>query len=182
MARLQTKYVCQECGNESPQWMGKCPECDAWDSFTEEVTLKEKAGSPGAPIGRTGSSSARGIVPSGSGAPTPITQVEMTEHARLVTEIGEFDRVLGGGIVPGGLMLVGGDPGIGKSTLLTQVVHAVGQKSGTALYVSGEESAQQIKLRSARLGANTPNFLVSVETEIGIILHHLRDSPKAGCD
>src|SRR5689334_17306622 len=141
MARLQTKYVCQNCAYESPQWMGRCPECDAWDSFTEEVTLKERGGaaagrqSVGRPV----------IVQGGAGAPTPITHVEMTAHDRLVTGIGEFDRVLGGGIVPGGLILVGGDPGIGKSTLLTQVVHAVGEMAGTALYVSGEESAQQIK-------------------------------------
>lgn len=177
MARLQTRYVCQSCAYESPQWMGRCPECDAWDSFSEEVTLKEKAGSVSGDARRA----ARTAVPgtSGAGAPTPITRVEMTDHDRLVTGIGEFDRVLGGGIVPGGLMLVGGDPGIGKSTLLTQVVHSVGEKFGAALYVSGEESAQQIKLRSARLSANTANFLVSVETEIGLVLRHLETTrPK----
>ncbi len=177
MARLQTKYICQACAYESPKWMGRCPECDAWDSLTEEVTLREKAG--GAASGARQAAARTGIVPSGAVAPIPITQVEMTDHERLVTGIGEFDRVLGGGIVPGGLMLVGGDPGIGKSTLLTQVVHAVGHKFGPALYVSGEESAQQIKLRSARLNADTPNFLVSVETEIGLILHHLETTrPK----
>ncbi len=171
MARLQTRYVCQSCAYESPKWMGRCPECEAWDSFTEEVTLSEKAGGPAA---RAKQAAARsGIVAGGAGAPIPITQVEMADQERLVTGIGEFDRVLGGGIVPGGLMLVGGDPGIGKSTLLTQVVHAVGQRFGAGLYVSGEESAQQIRLRSARLNAETPNFLVSVETEIGLILHHL---------
>ena len=125
MSRLQTKYVCQNCGIESTKWMGKCPECEAWDSFVEEVTVKEKAGG----IGKSGGSglgggfgggsgnSGRAIVAS-SGAPIPITQVEAIAHARLSSGIGEFDRVLGGGIVPGGLMLVGGDPGIGKSTLL----------------------------------------------------------------
>src|SRR5437588_9047190 len=148
MARLQTKYICQACAYESPKWMGRCPECDAWDSFTEEVTLREKAG--GAAAGAR-QAARLGIVPSGAGAPTPITLVEMADHARLETGLGEFDRVLGGGIVPGGLILVGGDPGIGKSTLLTQVMHAVGQRFGAGLYVSGEESAQQIRLRSARL-------------------------------
>ena len=175
--------------------MGKCPECEAWDSFVEEVTVKEKAGA----IGKSGGgglgggfgssgNTGRGMVPT-SGAPIPITQVEAIAHARLSSGIGEFDRVLGGGIVPGGLMLVGGDPGIGKSTLLTQVAACIasgktssvgaetrGPAAGTpanVLYISGEESAQQIKLRSARLGAETPNFLISVETEIGIILHHL---------
>ncbi|HLJ55694.1 MAG TPA: ATPase domain-containing protein, partial [Chthonomonadaceae bacterium] len=168
MARLQTKYVCQSCAFESTKWMGRCPECEAWDSFVEEVTLREKAGAgvrsgAGAPI----------LAARGAGAPTPITQIEMADHSRLLTGIAEFDRVLGGGIVPGALMLVGGDPGIGKSTLLTQVVDAIGRSVGPGLYVSGEESPQQIKMRSARLNADTPGFLVSAETEIGLILHHL---------
>ncbi len=188
--------------------MGKCPECEAWDSFIEEVSVKEKAGAGGKPgLGGGmggggfggGGAAARAIVAS-SGAPIPITQVEAIAHARLSSGIGEFDRVLGGGIVPGGLMLVGGDPGIGKSTLLTQVAACVASGVGCrvpgvgdadsaeaiqtsskpetrnpkpVLYISGEESAQQIKLRSSRLGAETPHFLISVETEIGIILHHL---------
>ena len=135
--------------------------------------MKEKAGSVSTPRSQT---LGRGIVPSGIGTPIPITDVEMIEHQRLLTGIGEFDRVLGGGIVPGGVMLVGGDPGIGKSTLLTQVVHTVSTKSGAALYISGEESAQQIKLRSARLGAINPQFLVSVETDVAMILHHLHST------
>lgn len=191
MARLQTRYLCQTCGYESAKWMGKCPECDSWDSFVEEVTLKEKPGAPGKPAGGFGAvdMSARGIVPTGGGTPVPITQVEMTALERLSTGIGEFDRVLGGGVVPGGLILVGGDPGIGKSTLLTQVAARVaapqaGKAGGkkaeeeseegkTVLYISGEESAQQIKIRSARLSAETPHFLISVETEISLILRHL---------
>ncbi len=191
MTRLQTRYLCQTCGYETPKWMGKCPECDAWDSFVEEVTVREKAGAPGKPSSGAGNGMARGIVPNGGGMPTPITQVETTALERLSTGIGEFDRVLGGGLVAGGLILVGGDPGIGKSTLLTQVAARVAApQSGkaankkavqtgeeaegrTVLYISGEESAQQIKLRSARLNAETPRFLVSVETEIGLILHHL---------
>ena len=194
MARLQTRYLCQSCGYESPKWMGKCPECDSWDSFVEEVTVKEKPGTVGKPSGGFGASdmSSRGIVPSGAGMPVPITEVAMTALERLSTGIGEFDRVLGGGLVPGGLILVGGDPGIGKSTLLTQVAARVaapqaGKTAGrkqtaeekdvedghTVLYISGEESAQQIKLRSARLNAETPRFLISVETEISLILRHL---------
>jgi DNA repair protein RadA/Sms len=180
--------------------MGKCPECDAWDSFVEEVVLKEKAGAVGRASGVSGGAAARAIVPGGSGVPIPITEVEMTAQARLSTGIGEFDRVLGGGIVPGGLILVGGDPGIGKSTLLTQVAACIAgpamktsplalnaqrptpnaleqereeEGNRAVLYISGEESARQIKLRSARLGAESPQFLVSVETEIGVILHHL---------
>ncbi len=207
MARLQTRYLCQTCGYESAKWMGKCPECEAWDSFVEEVVMKEKPGAVSKVGGLGGSASARAIVPGGSGTPVPITQVEMTAQARLSSGIDEFDRVLGGGIVPGGLILVGGDPGIGKSTLLTQVAACVAGAAShppretsapspllrkergevgallaalsvedgnrSVLYISGEESAQQIRLRSARLQAESPQFLVSVETEIGVILHHL---------
>ena len=174
MARIQTRYVCQNCGHESPKMLGRCPECEEWNSFVEEVSIKEKPGGIGVSGGSRGAAShSLSIIPGGAGSPIAITQVETIEQKRLVTEIGEFDRVLGGGIVPGGVMLVGGDPGIGKSTLLTQVVHAVGKKAGRALYVSGEESAEQIKLRSARLQAESPEFLISVETDIGLILHYL---------
>ena len=193
MARLQTRYICQNCGYESAKWMGKCPECDAWDSFVEEVTLKEKPGAVGKAGGLGGGLAlGRAIVPASGAAPVPITEVEAAAQERLSSGIGEFDRVLGGGIVPGGLILVGGDPGIGKSTLLTQVAYCVASgsqegkppaeespDSGSVLYISGEESAQQIKLRSARLGAETPRFLISVETEIGIILHHLEATRPA---
>src|SRR5579871_5401923 len=186
MSRLQTRYLCQNCGYESLKWMGKCPECDSWDSFTEEVVLQEKASSSSKAGGARSAAGHRSIVPAGTGLPVPITQVEATAQERLLTRIGEFDRVLGGGIVPGGLILVGGDPGIGKSTLLTQVAAQISGGEGRAessplsvLYISGEESAQQVKLRSARLGAETPHFLIGVETEIGIILHHLETTRPA---
>jgi DNA repair protein RadA/Sms len=174
MARLQTKYICQTCGYESAKWMGRCPECEAWDSFVEEVTVKESASSLGTKKAASAPLS-RGIVPTGTGAPVPITQVEAIDLKRLSSGVGEFDRVLGGGIVPGGLILVGGDPGIGKSTLLTQSAALIAGQNpeSSVLYISGEESAQQIKLRSGRLGASSDNFLLSVETEIGVILHHL---------
>jgi DNA repair protein RadA/Sms len=170
MARLQTRYICQECSFESPKWMGKCPECDAWDSFVEEVMVKEKPGAVGKP--GAASTGGRGIVPSGGGTPIPITQVEAIEANRLSSGIGEFDRVLGGGFVPGSLVLIGGEPGVGKTTLSSQVSACVAGR-GVVLYISGEESAQQIKMRSARLKAESPQLLISVETEIGIILHHL---------
>ncbi len=184
MARFQTKYLCQQCGYESTKWLGRCPECDAWDSFTEEVSLKEKAGSTksvaasfSSASAQSGSSSVsvnRSIV-SGGSAPTPITQVETLNAERLSSGVPEFDRVLGGGFVPGALVLVGGDPGIGKSTLLTQVAALVANENSEkpVLYLSGEESAQQIKLRSGRLGSLSDRFLVGVETEIALILHHL---------
>lgn len=181
MAKLQTHYLCQTCGHESPKWMGRCPECDAWDSFVEEVSHKEKTSDA---LRRTASGSigagSRGHTADGTGSPVPITQIEMAQVERLITGIPEFDRVLGGGIVPGGVMLVGGDPGIGKSTLLTQVAArlangaaAADAASGQVLYISGEESAQQIRLRSGRLNAESPSLLISVETEVALILRHL---------
>ena len=109
----------------------------------------------------------------GVGAPVPITQVSSQQNERMSTGINELNRVLGGGIVAGALILVGGDPGIGKSTLMTQVAHRVSQTGGTALYISGEESIQQIRLRAERLGAQSDGFLVVNDTEIGAILHHI---------
>ena len=190
MARFQTKYLCQQCGHESSKWLGKCPECEVWDSFTEEVSMKEKAGSPrsiaasfassasgatSSTPGLPGGASINRSIVSGGSAPTPITQVEDLKTERLSSGVGEFDRVLGGGFVPGALILVGGDPGIGKSTLLTQVAALVANQNPAkpVLYLSGEESAQQIKLRSGRLGSLSDRFLVGVETEIALILHHL---------
>lgn len=172
MPKAITKYVCQSCGYASPRWLGRCPECEAWNSFTEEARAPEK--SPAARVAASHAPSAQ--------HPTPITAVEAQTEQRLSSGIGELDRVLGGGIVPGALILVGGDPGIGKSTMMTQVAHRVsmGVKatptspcSHTVLYVSGEESVQQIKLRSERLGALAEGFLVVNETDIGAILHHI---------
>ncbi len=176
MTRFQTKYLCRECGYETPKWLGKCPECGGWDSFEEEVTLREKDGSSRS--GRTQSSNFRELVSTGQGSPQPITEVEMAAIPRLSTGIGEFDRSLGGGIVPGGVTLVGGDPGIGKSTLLTQAAYNLAfgkgnQQAADVLYISGEESPQQIRLRCSRLGAETERFLVSVETEIGLIVRYI---------
>ena len=186
MAKTHTLFVCQACGHESPRWIGRCPECDAWNTLVEEVRRAEKPGVNGRP----GAAQA-----AGAGHPIPITQVKANTSQRISSGIGELDRVLGGGIVDGTVVLVGGDPGIGKSTLLTQVAHRVsmgvsgyggigetGQNhshtptlphSHTVLYISGEESAQQIQLRSQRLGALADGFLVVNETEIGAILHHI---------
>lgn len=173
MSRLQTHYICQTCGHDSLKWMGRCPECDAWDSLVEEVMVREKS-VPGA--GASSRSQANRRI-SNSTAPVPITEVEMASVERLITGIGEFDRVLGGGIVPGGLILVGGDPGIGKSTLLMQVaaklansLNAPAATGSKVLYISGEESTQQIRLRSGRLGAESPALLLSIETEVSLIL------------
>src|SRR4051812_4567505 len=116
MAKTQIRFVCQSCGHESPRWLGRCPECDAWNSFVEEVRVPEKASGPG----RTSA-----VLPSGSGRPQSITQVAAQSEERISSGIGELDRVLGGGIVPGAVVLVGGDPGIGKSTLMTQAAYQI---------------------------------------------------------
>lgn len=180
MPKLHTHYICQACGFECAKWMGRCPECDAWDSFVEEVTVRER------PSARTAAGAAVGqsAIPGGAGAPVPITSVETADHHRLSTGIGELDRVLGGGLLPGGVVLVGGDPGIGKSTLLTQaaanVAGAEPDETGrSVLYISGEESAPQIRLRSMRLSAESPRLFVSTETEIEIVLRHLESSRPA---
>ncbi|MEP6756477.1 MAG: DNA repair protein RadA, partial [Chthonomonadales bacterium] len=170
MAKTHTRFVCQSCGHESPRWVGKCTECDAWNSFQEEVRMPEKPAA--AALGR-------GAVNTSSSRPIPITQVTAQTHARLSSGISELDRVLGGGIVPGGVVLVGGDPGIGKSTLLTQVAHAISSRSNpggeptSVLYVSGEESVQQIKLRSERVGAGSDHLYLLNETEISSIIHQI---------
>lgn len=191
MVRIQTKFVCQSCGHESPRWLGRCPECEAWNAFVEEVQRIERAGSP-----------AHVAVTSPASGPIAITDVDGETKCRLSTGFGELDRVLGGGIVPGAVMLVGGDPGIGKSTLLTHVAHHLATNTSLSfsgrgvegegglltshaprltpvLYVSGEESLPQIKMRCERLGVLAEGFLVVNETEIGTILHHIDKSKPA---
>lgn len=153
MARSHTRYVCQQCGYDSPKWLGRCPDCEQWNSFVEEA----------AP--RTSATSKREMAPVYN-PPRPITQVTSSGEHRHGTGIGEFDRVLGGGIVPGSVVLIGGDPGIGKSTILTQVASNLSREGETVLYVSGEESPEQIKLRADRLGVATDTLYVASETNI----------------
>lgn len=153
MAKTKTVFVCQSCGHESAKWMGKCPGCQSWNTFVEEVN--------------TAKSASRGI---GSilskEKPIPIIHIESGKDKRVLTDIGELDRVLGGGVVPGSLLLVGGDPGIGKSTLLLQTSHALAAKGLKVLYISGEESARQTKLRAERIGALSENMYVLCETDM----------------
>lgn len=146
MSKYKTKYACQECGYESPKWMGKCPGCGSWNTLVEEVTVKAAPRHEGISGGTRQ-------------AAIPLTQVASAEEPRMDTTIGELNRVLGGGLVPGSLILVGGDPGIGKSTLLLQTSFALAHKGAKVLYVSGEESAKQIKLRADRLHMQTPRCL-----------------------
>ncbi|MDH7481153.1 MAG: DNA repair protein RadA [Armatimonadota bacterium] len=150
MAKTQTKYVCQQCGYESPKWLGRCPDCNEWNTLVEEVVTRTSEATK-KPTSAT------------YNPPKPITDVVVGEHHRYTTGIGEFDRVLGGGVVPGSVVLVGGDPGIGKSTLLTQVAENL-SREGPTLYVSGEESLEQVKMRANRLGAVSERLYLAAET------------------
>lgn len=158
MAKNKTIYTCQSCANTSYKWLGRCPDCEAWNSFLEEK-VSAKAG------GRNDGRSMGGGMP-----PTPISTLSTAEEYRVKTRIGEFDRVLGGGMVPGSAVLIGGDPGIGKSTLLLQAFGGFAATGRKVLYVSGEESTRQIRLRGERLGVITEDLIVYSETSLERVL------------
>ncbi|HBI04073.1 MAG TPA: DNA repair protein RadA [Paenibacillaceae bacterium] len=153
MAKIKTKFVCQDCGYESPKWMGKCPGCGKWNTLVEEFESK-------------GANRSYPSIEKGNSQPFSITKIVGEEEPRLFTDMQELDRVLGGGIVPGSLVLVGGDPGIGKSTLLLQTSQHVAKKNHKVLYISGEESLRQIKLRADRLGVGHSELYVFAETNL----------------
>lgn len=155
MAKSKTSFVCQECGFESLKWMGKCPNCNTWNSFVEEVTIKNNKHS--------------NLNISENNEPKCIVNIKSGEHERYDTGIGELNRVLGGGLVKGSLTLISGAPGIGKSTLLLQSCNNIAEKYGKVLYISGEESEEQIKMRSDRLGVNSNNLFVLAETNLDAI-------------
>ena len=151
MAKIKTKFCCTECGHEAAKWLGRCPGCGAWNTMMEEIS----AGKPDPRLRFADKS-----------APRPISRVDAAAVPRRLTGIREFDRVLGGGIVPGALMLIGGDPGIGKSTLLLQVAAGISDEYGPVLYVSGEESAVQTRMRAERLGKVSDKLFVLTETNL----------------
>jgi DNA repair protein RadA/Sms len=161
MAKAKIIYTCQSCGYQSPKWLGRCPDCHQWNSLVEE--RQESVSHP------------RGELSLGSKEdPSPIHSIASDDEGRVLSGIGEFDRVLGGGLVAGSVILIGGDPGIGKSTLLLQAFAALSEKGLTGLYVSGEESQRQIKMRAERLGIAAPNLLVVSETSLERIIEHIR--------
>jgi DNA repair protein RadA/Sms len=160
----KTVFVCQECGSQSPKWMGRCPDCSAWNSFVEE----RAAESGGAPAGGH-----RYALAGAPGSARLYADIEIEQHARLTTGIGEFDRVLGGGVVPGSLVLLGGEPGIGKSTLLLQAAANMARSIGPVLYSSGEESEHQIKTRGERLGVGEAPLFLLAETCLERILEEI---------
>ncbi|HEL0648630.1 DNA repair protein RadA [Streptococcus equi subsp. zooepidemicus] len=155
MAKKKARFICGECGYQSPKYLGRCPNCSAWSSFVEETEVKDVKN---ARISLTGEKS----------RPIKLRHVNSVSYQRIQTAMSEFNRVLGGGVVPGSLVLIGGDPGIGKSTLLLQVSIQLADK-GRVLYVSGEESAEQIKLRSDRLGQTDNDFYLYAETNMQAI-------------
>ncbi|WP_010498916.1 DNA repair protein RadA [Paenibacillus elgii] len=154
MAKTKTKFFCQSCGYESPKWLGKCPGCEAWNTFVEEVeTVVKSKGLHTNFLNKKEKA-------------VSIINIESSQEERIVTDNRELNRVLGGGIVPGSLILVGGDPGIGKSTLLLQTSHLLTQLDLKVLYISGEESVRQTKLRADRLQAVSPLLFVLCETNV----------------
>jgi DNA repair protein RadA/Sms len=192
MAKVRTSYVCRECGNVQPKWMGKCPDCGAWDAL-ERFVERDAADGPapgaldlggvlGAGPGEApapGGSSAGGTRAPGSRRAVPIAEVKPLDVPRIPSGIDEFDRVLGGGIVPGSVTLLGGDPGIGKSTLLLQAAAALAGRGRRVLYATSEESAAQVKLRADRLdgsadAARGANLLLLAEPNLAVIAEEAR--------
>ncbi|WP_099156819.1 DNA repair protein RadA [Virgibacillus ndiopensis] len=164
MAKRKTKYVCQECGYESAKWMGKCPGCNNWNTLVEEIEASSMKNRQG--LGRDGRTISK---------PEKITAIESQKEPRMTTSMKEFNRVLGGGIVPGSLVLIGGDPGIGKSTLLLQISSQLAKKQLPVLYISGEESTRQTKLRADRLDIKTDLLYVLSETNMYDIANQIED-------
>lgn len=163
--KSKSVYICNDCGYRSPKWLGKCPGCNNWNTLEETIETTQK----------TTAKSTSSTVKTSLSRPQPIGQVAHSTDIRFSTGIAELDRVLGGGVVPGELVLVGGDPGIGKSTLLLQICQNAG-KTKKILYVSGEESASQIKIRAERLGVTTPNLYLMSETDVETILEAINDT------
>ena len=158
MAKSKIAFFCKECGFESNKWLGKCPACNQWDTFVEEPKSAKKV--------------ARGsgiTSPFINNEPMELSKVSLSEKSRIETGMKEFDRVLGGGIVVGSLVLVGGDPGIGKSTLLLQICKLLTDQAVKVLYISGEESLHQIKMRAERIGEFKGELLLYSETNLTVI-------------
>lgn len=165
MAKVKSIFLCQDCGYESPKWMGKCPGCHAWNTMVEETIRPEK--------------NIRGLSSGGDKnvkqKPQSIADVKSEQEPRIPTNYQEFNRVLGGGIVPGSMVLVGGDPGIGKSTLLLQTSAQLAKKGERVLYISGEESVKQTKLRADRLEIDAKDLFVLAETDLDLIEQAMSD-------
>ncbi|OFY66343.1 MAG: DNA repair protein RadA [Bacteroidetes bacterium RBG_13_42_15] len=159
MKKSRSQFICQNCGYNSPRWIGKCPECEQWNTFAEELVIKRKTDEANKPL---------------SHAPIPITQIPKLDMKRILTGNSEFDRVLGGGIVPGSAVLIAGAPGIGKSTLLLQIGALLASRGKNILYISGEESLEQIRLRADRLHIESDRFKLFIDNDLSAILTLMR--------
>lgn len=168
MAKVKTQYVCSECGHAHPQWVGQCTQCKSWNTLREEAVVP-----PSQREARSGLTSLQ------KPQIRPLADVQVSEIPRLDMGDEELNRVLGGGAVPGGVVLLGGEPGIGKSTLMLQVALQVGQTGAKVLYVSGEESAEQVRMRANRLGTIAPSVLIFPQTQVPAILDALREENPA---
>ena len=166
--KVKTVYACQECGAQSPKWLGRCPECQAWNSLIEETSVPTTAGG-----GAAAASAGSRYSLAATGGPRLYEDIDTVVSTRLTTGIDEFDRVLGGGVVPGSLVLIGGEPGIGKSTLLLQAAAHFAHTTGPVLYSSGEESEHQIKSRGERLGVERAPLYLLAETCLERILEEI---------
>ncbi len=164
MAKARTIFSCQNCGAQSPRWIGRCPECSQWNTYAEEIEAVEAR---------------RDTAPGSNSVAIPLTEIAADEGHHVPTGIAELDRVLGGGTIPGGVALIGGDPGIGKSTIIMQALARVAGSGQNALYVSGEESASQIKLRAERMGISDARFAVLTENCVERIIEQIRDTKPA---
>ena len=167
MPRAATLYCCQTCGHTSQKWLGRCPACGEWNSLVQEAA-------------RPVHSATAILASTTASAPISLTAIDLADHPRYPTGVDELDRVLGGGLVPGGLVLIGGDPGIGKSTLLLQVADHLARRQGPVLYASAEESPHQIGLRAERLGITADRLWLLSETDISLILRQV-DALKPCC-
>lgn len=161
MAKTKIRYVCANCGSVSSRWLGRCPQCGEWNTMMEEQAVPEPPKGVGARQGK-------------GAKPALLQDIAMEQMSRVRTGIGELDRVLGGGIVPGALILLSGDPGIGKSTLVLQIADAVCRHAGAVLYGSGEESAGQIKVRAERLGITASNLIIQADTSLDAVLQEAK--------
>lgn len=164
MPKTKTSYVCTQCGAVQPKWMGKCPDCGSWNTLIEQVEE---------PVSRFSAAAGGGRSPASVALASSLEEIDSSEEQRYLTGMGELNRVLGGGIVPGSVVLLSGDPGIGKSTLLLQICQTI-SSGARILYVSGEESLRQIKLRAARLGVTTQNLALSSTTDIEAVVELIR--------
>ena len=163
MAKEKTVYVCSNCGQESPKWVGKCPSCGEWNTYVEEIVRKEVPNKR--PVSGIESPKAK---------PVTLSEIEADEEPRIDMHDEELNRVLGGGLVPGSLVLIGGEPGIGKSTLVLQTVLHMPERR--ILYISGEESARQLKLRADRLTRTSSDCLIVCETSLEQIYVHIKNT------